>query len=229
MSLPKEVLKQAKTFIGMKAGKRGECFDLADEALRAANAKTASDYKPVRENDDYIWGTEIQLSELDGGDILQMRGYKMVETNDSVISISFPDDSGIDYSEIEDFTVEHKNNHTAVASSAASAGKLNVLDQNIDRGTGVKERIVKEREFYVRSPPDKTTSSSRQVMISTAWGEKVKKGYDLLPDKKQVKELKAYIDAIVKKYNGQSFSATVETTVTISVTGTLWAYRAEPK
>ena len=229
MSLSEDVLREAKTYIGKKAGQRGECFDLADVSLQAAGAKTASDYKPVHENDDYIWGTEIQLNEIVGGDILQMRGYLMERTVDKEISINFPDGDGIDYYDDHVDKVEHKNNHTAVTSSAATMGKLTVLDQNIDRGTGHKERIVRERDFYVRSVPAKTQNGTQSVTINKQWGDEVKKGYDAMADKAEAAKLKKVVDEIVKKYNGQVFTANTKTTVTIDVSGSLWAYRAEKK
>lgn len=40
---------------GTKVGS-GECFDLADQALKDAGAKSAGDYGPVTPESDYRWG-----------------------------------------------------------------------------------------------------------------------------------------------------------------------------
>ena len=59
----------------------GECFTLADRALRNAGAKSAADYGPVVPDGDYVWGTPVSLSSLRPGDIVQFRDYSCrVET-----------------------------------------------------------------------------------------------------------------------------------------------------
>src|SRR5712692_9324671 len=40
----------------------GECFALADKALRNAGAQSAADYGTVVPDADYVWGTSITLS-----------------------------------------------------------------------------------------------------------------------------------------------------------------------
>lgn len=61
-----------------KQVKRGECWDLAEEALKYAGAKTSNDImgaKNVTANADYRWGTPIQVKDVEPGDILQFRSY----------------------------------------------------------------------------------------------------------------------------------------------------------
>lgn len=58
--------------------KRGECWDLAEEALKYAGAKTSNDImgaKNITANADYRWGTPIQVRDVEPGDIIQLRNY----------------------------------------------------------------------------------------------------------------------------------------------------------
>ncbi|MCK8493203.1 hypothetical protein M0L20_15150 [Spirosoma sp. RP8] len=66
--------------------KRGECWDLAEEALKYAGAKTSNDImgsKNVTANADYRWGTPIQVMDVEPGDIIQFRNYTTKVTSDT--------------------------------------------------------------------------------------------------------------------------------------------------
>src|SRR4051794_25684175 len=61
------------THIGQKVG-RGECWDLPDDALKFAKAKTPNDLG----QDLYVWGDEIKnLADAQPGDILQFEGVQI--------------------------------------------------------------------------------------------------------------------------------------------------------
>jgi hypothetical protein len=51
---------------------RGECWDLADQALRQAGAQSST---TTGANDDYVWGKEVPITTVVPGDILQFRDY----------------------------------------------------------------------------------------------------------------------------------------------------------
>jgi hypothetical protein len=53
----------------------GECFALADRALRNAGAKSAAAFGPVVPDGDYVWGSEVSQANLRPGDIIQFRDY----------------------------------------------------------------------------------------------------------------------------------------------------------
>src|SRR5262245_11505211 len=70
---------KVKTFADGKKGQMvgdGECFTLADQALKDAGAKSAADYGEVTADADYAWGKETSKALVQTGDILQFRNYK---------------------------------------------------------------------------------------------------------------------------------------------------------
>lgn len=73
-SLGEQVLTFARRQRGRRVGS-GECFDLADHALCHAGAKHASDYGEITASADYVWGREVNLSNILPGDIIQFRDY----------------------------------------------------------------------------------------------------------------------------------------------------------
>lgn len=68
----------------------GQCFALADQALRNAGAKSAANFGTVVPEADYVWGTQVNLSDVWPGDIIQLRDYRY----DREIETRNPDGSG---------------------------------------------------------------------------------------------------------------------------------------
>ena len=99
---------------------------------------------------------------------------------------------------------------------------MKVIEQNVERtiGHGL-EKLVDDGEIYIQTPPTKTTTKKETVRIDIAWGIKMKK---LVGPKNA-----AAIDAIVKKNLGKSATADITTNETVAISGTLKAYRAQPK
>jgi len=85
------VLNWANGQIGRQVG-AGECWDLADRALKSAGAKSSADYGLTGPDDDYIWGNPVQFKDALPGDILQFRDYVM--TTKTVIDVTFGDGAG---------------------------------------------------------------------------------------------------------------------------------------
>ena len=56
---------------------RGECTDLAVEALRSAGART----RFPAHNGNYVWGTPVALGAIEAGDILQFRSHHITIRN----------------------------------------------------------------------------------------------------------------------------------------------------
>ena len=108
---------------------RGECFDLADLALKGAGARSASDYGTVTPNADYVWGTSVSLADLQPGDVVQMRDYRY----DREVVVDNPDGSG---STTTDFG--ERPHHTVVVETVDGDGAVTVLEQNAPRGTPVR-------------------------------------------------------------------------------------------
>ncbi|MBN9417914.1 MAG: CHAP domain-containing protein [Candidatus Eremiobacteraeota bacterium] len=108
------VLDWAQRQEGQRVGS-GECFDLADQALRQNGMKTASDYGRVTPDADYRWGQAVPLNQSQPGDILQFRNYENSTTQ--------ADGSGYD---------RDRPHHTAVVVGNDGHGNITVLEQNAE-------------------------------------------------------------------------------------------------
>lgn len=121
------VLDFAKSKKGQKVGS-GECFDLADQALKKNGFKTASDYGEVTPDGDYKWGKPVPLDESKPGDVLQFRDYenKTRTENDK---------------EWKEET-QSRPHHTAVVVANDGNGNITVLEQNAPKGSKVTQRVI---------------------------------------------------------------------------------------
>lgn len=102
----------------------GQCWTLAESALDFAHAKTSNDImgaKRVNSKEDYIWGREVGLAQLQPGDIVQFHMYKFARHTDD------EDESG----ERGDSS---EPRHTAIVASVGTKGQVSVYEQNIDGG-----------------------------------------------------------------------------------------------
>ena len=115
-------------FARQQRGRRvgdGQCFALADRALSAAGAKSASDFGRITPDADYVWGTAVTFSDLQAGDIIQFRDYVAdVETVTET-----PDATN---TRTEQYTRPH---HTAIVEQVGADGIVTVLEQNAPDGT----------------------------------------------------------------------------------------------
>jgi hypothetical protein len=209
-------LKKKKTKVG-----RGTCWDLADEALtKGAKAKSANDYGLVTSTSDDKWGQLLPVQAAQRGDILQFKDHVAKLKKSKKTKIIFPDGSWLQYEETEEreYTRGH---HTAIVLSSLSGGVIAVLEQHVKRGRGVVEETVDEGQIYVSNSNSGVRRTRENVQITTAWGQRVKSYFPQPAHKTQV-------DRAVKSYNGKLIAADVETVETISVTGTIKAYKPEP-
>ena len=106
----------------------GECFALADRALSNARARSASDFGSVDPDADYVWGTPVTLSDLQPGDIIQLRDYRF----DREVDVDNPDGSGT-----TNTSSQERPHHTAVVETVNGNGSVTVLEQNAPRGSAV--------------------------------------------------------------------------------------------
>lgn len=115
----------AQSRLGQRVGD-GECFALADQALRDRSLKSASDFGTISPSADYIWGREVSVSQAQPGDVIQFRNYNFEESTHT--EISRPDGSG----EFRDETASgSRPHHTAIVASVGSNGEIMVYEQNI--------------------------------------------------------------------------------------------------
>jgi hypothetical protein len=131
-SMAEQIVSFAKSRSGQRVGD-GECFALADKALRNAGAKSAEDYGTVTPDADYVWGTPVKLADVQPGDIIQFRGYayeRKIETNKSDGSSSWKTES------------QERPHHTAVVERVEGDGAITVLEQNAPQGSpGIRTRL----------------------------------------------------------------------------------------
>ena len=215
-----KIVEYARSKKRTKVGS-GECFDLAVAALKEADSKTAYDFGEVTADADYVWGKEVGLATVQPGDVIQYRSYRWEKTQEIQTSYSFPDGSTLDVSDTATSSVGRPH-HTAIVTAPPSNGVVKVIEQNVERvvGRGL-EKLVDDGEIYIQAVPKKTTTKTETARIDVAWGMKMKK---LVGPKNA-----AAIDAIVKKNVGKNATADITIEETITVSGTLKAYRAQPK
>jgi hypothetical protein len=110
----------------------GQCFALADNALKNAKAKSAADFGKITPNADYVWGSEVTLSQLQPGDIIQFRNYRY----DRTIVTKTSDETRTDTN------FETRPHHTAIVESVGTDGALVVLEQNAPEGSPVQRSTL---------------------------------------------------------------------------------------
>lgn len=117
-----KVYTWAASHMGQHIG-RGECWDLADQALNSAGAASST---TTGKNDDYVWGAAVGLHQVSAGDILQLRDHVM--TVKTTTSVTFEDGSGYDSSHEE---VHRRPHHTAIVVSYKAPNEVVVLEQHV--------------------------------------------------------------------------------------------------
>ena len=149
-TLSQKVVLWTKGRLGRKVG-RGQCWDLAEEALKHAGAKTSNDLGPVGEDTDYIWGDQIKrIGDVRRGDILQIRDH-LVKTT-TVVVYKFADGSYI--TETKERTAK-RGHHTAIVRSTPDVnGTVKTYEQHVN-GRDVVQKLT----LHTRSIPAKTSKS----------------------------------------------------------------------
>jgi hypothetical protein len=150
-NLGEQVLSFARHQRGRRVGD-GQCFALADRALRGAQAKSAADYGSVTATADYVWGTSVTLADLQPGDIIQFRNYtftRVVVTRESRQTTT------------EELTQE-RTHHTAVVESVDGDGAVTVLEQN----SPAHSPVARTQLFFTGG----TTTSGNRTITTTVQG-----------------------------------------------------------
>ena len=127
-SLNQKVLDFAESKMGEGVG-RGECWDLAQQALTFAGARNSTDYRSQTRNSNYIWGKPVSLSQAKPGDIIQYRNFsgkrRETQQNGSWKELGF--------------LAEH---HTAILVERLNHGAWKVYQQNNEGQRFVTEDVV---------------------------------------------------------------------------------------
>lgn len=182
------VLTWVRGNVGTMVGK-GECWDLAELALKQAGALTSNDFGKVTKDADYVWGDKVEkLEDVLPGDILQFRNH--VTTTITREKVVFRDGS---WAEKTSTKAAKRPHHTAIVNSMPDTeGVVQTFDQHV-MPLG---RVVQNLKLHIRNlgPITSITKEKREN-----------------PATKMAEE------------------ATVETTVTVRIEGTIWAYRPRSK
>lgn len=181
LTINQNVIAWARGRMGQQVG-HGECWDLADQALRKAGAHSSNS---TEADADYEWGAEIRVSDATPGDVLQFRDYTVTTT--TTISKKFTD--GAEQIDTEEQTLERPH-HTALVDSNPGNGWISILEQNVPpKGKRVQKLKLATRSMTI--PP------------------------------------KSVHKSIKHPTSGKISPATITTTVSIEVSGTIWAYHPE--
>lgn len=212
-SLSQKVAQFAGSRKGQIVG-TGECFDLADQALRSAGAKSAADYGTITKQGDYTWGKAIVANTAGAGDILQFRQFKVTTNTTRSYTLRFPDGQSITYEKFET-RIKARPHHTAiVVESDRTTGAHTVLEQNVDGRKSVGQEDLSLTSSKVSGKAQET------VVINAQWGQQVKKGFTKSDDRK-------WVDQLVKKHAGKQIKADVATKSIVKVEGAVRAFRPE--
>jgi hypothetical protein len=141
------VLGYARRQRGSRIGD-GECYTFADTALTTAGARTAKDYGTVNKHADYIWGSSVSLSDLQPGDVIQMRDYRF----DREVDVNNPDGSGSTKSDFQE-----RPHHTVIVDTVDGNGAVTVLEQNAPKGSAVRRSQLFFADSTTKDGNRKTT------------------------------------------------------------------------
>src|SRR5262245_61323852 len=83
LTLNQKVLEYARGQVEKQVG-RGECWDLAEEAVTKSGGESSTTLTGVKgqkafEQADYKWGDEVKLDDAQPGDVLQFKGHEFTE------------------------------------------------------------------------------------------------------------------------------------------------------
>lgn len=109
----------------------GECWDLADRALRQAGARSST---TTGRDDNYDWGTPVNpVQAVIAGDVLQFRDHTIKTT----VTTRYPDQSSE-----STFEIIARPHHTAIVAANQGAKGLEILEQNLFPGTPVQRNVL---------------------------------------------------------------------------------------
>jgi hypothetical protein len=124
-ALGAKVVAYARAHLHKKVGD-GECFALADKALRHAGAKSASDYGEITDDADYVWGDPVDLKDVAPGDVIQFRDFDVDTRVDTTKELP---GGGEETAWKERHAT--RGHHTAIVEQNLGNGKIIILEQHV--------------------------------------------------------------------------------------------------
>jgi hypothetical protein len=144
--------------LGKKIG-RGECWDVAHQALSAAGARSST---TTGDDDDYVWGTKIPELSVKAGDIIQLRNH----TQEVTVTTSVTFDGEDNPRESTKVRSAFRPHHTVVVASNNGAFGIEVYEQNLDP----VGRKLQKNTIWVTSTQQ--TPITRRAMVDDGSGKK---------------------------------------------------------
>ena len=150
-TLNQRIVVWARARLGQRVGRRGECWDLAEQALSNSGALTSRDQGDVGRGSNYVWGTAKEVSRIQAGDILQIRDYERTTVTETTVEWS---DGTAEIAQNTE-TASHPHHTAIVNGSPDRVGQVAIFDQNTPPGG----RVVQSRRLYTQSVPVTTTTT----------------------------------------------------------------------
>jgi hypothetical protein len=154
-SIGNQVVRFSRQRMGQRVGD-GECFALADRALRHARARSADDYGTILPDADYVWGALVSLADVRPGDVVQFRDYRYdreVETRNADGSI------------VTNTDFQERPHHTAIVERVDGNGAITVLEQN----SPSHSPVVRRQLFFSNSTRTGGTRTTSITVQGTFW------------------------------------------------------------
>jgi len=145
LTTAQKIVVWAQGRVGRQVGK-GECWDLAEQALAHAGAKTSTDLSAngqVGDDEDYVWGdVKSDVKDAVAGDIIQMRDYVVTTTTETEYTF---DDGTVD-TDTQAASVERPHHTAVVVAGPDQNGVIKTLEQNV-KPSG---KVVQNKKLYTR-------------------------------------------------------------------------------
>ncbi|HVP52319.1 MAG TPA: hypothetical protein VMT05_09435 [Terriglobales bacterium] len=158
--LNRRVATEAANMVGKPVVGSGQCYDLADQVLRDAGAKSAPNYGKVTksEQQNYQWGTKpIDPKDVKPGDVVQFRDHEITIRHVTKTTKTLPG-GGKSVSTSEKDESHWRGQHTGIVLSKNADGSLNVAEQHVkDPSTGKLSETVRQNKVYTEDTVEKHT------------------------------------------------------------------------
>ena len=155
MAINQKILAWARKKIGDKVGD-GECWTYVEKAVTKSGGKSS---KTLTENfgdkSDYVWGSEVSLTAVKPGDLLQFQSYRW--DSKSIIKVTFED--VILTLPTGGFNERGQPNHSAIVNRVLEGGLVEVLEQNIEPDFKVAKSILRLTPLHLQK---RTTKDKRR-------------------------------------------------------------------
>jgi hypothetical protein len=127
------VLIKSRGEIGKTVGD-GSCWAFVHKVLTKAGAASST---TTGEDDDYVWGTPIELKDIQPGDVLQFRDFVIKTVTET--EIDAPDGSG---GTDQKFDEKFRGHHSAVVDAIMGPNSIKIIEQHVKPGPKVKVNVI---------------------------------------------------------------------------------------